>query len=80
MIHYCVANMPGAVPRTSAFALNNATLPFALALADKGYQRALTEDPHLRNGLNVCNGKVTCEPVAAALGYVYTDALAALGA
>jgi len=71
--HYCVANMPGAVPRTSAFALNNATLPFVLALAAKGWKRALTDDPHLRDGLNVALGKVTCRPVAEALGYPYVD-------
>ena len=69
--HYCVANMPGGVPRTSTFALNNATLPFVLALAGKGWKRALADDPHLRNGLNVAFGKVTCEPVAEALGYPY---------
>ena len=69
--HYCVANMPGGVPRTSTFALNNATLPFALALADKGWRQALADDPHLKNGLNVAFGKVTCEPVAEALGYKY---------
>ena len=71
--HYCVANMPGGVPRTSTFALNNATLPFVLALAHKGWKRALAEDAHLRNGLNVAFGKVTCAPVAEALGYAYTD-------
>jgi len=71
VVHYCVANMPGGVPRTSTFALNNATLPFTLALADKGWQRALREDAHLRNGLNVAMGKVTCQPVAEALGYRY---------
>jgi alanine dehydrogenase len=69
--HYCVANMPGGVPRTSTFALNNATLPFVLALAEKGWKRALAEDPHLKNGLNVAAGKVTCKPVAEALGYKY---------
>jgi alanine dehydrogenase len=69
--HYCVANMPGGVPRTSTFALNNATLPFVLALAGKGWKRALAEDAHLRNGLNVAFGKVTCQPVAEALGYAY---------
>jgi alanine dehydrogenase len=69
--HYCVANMPGGVPRTSTFALNNATLPFILALADKGWKRALADDPHLMNGLNVACGKVTCQPVAEALGYAY---------
>jgi len=69
--HYCVANMPGGVPRTSTFALNNATLPFVLALAGKGWKQALGDDPHLRNGLNIAFGKVTCEPVAEALGYTY---------
>jgi len=69
--HYCVANMPGGVPRTSTFALNNATLPFVLALADKGWQKALAADPHLKNGLNIAFGKVTCKPVAEALGYKY---------
>jgi alanine dehydrogenase len=78
VIHYCVANMPGGVPKTSAHALNNATLPFVLALADKGWKRALREDPHLRNGLNVWNGQVTCEPVARALGYPYVAAETAL--
>jgi len=78
VIHYCVANMPGGVPRTSTFALNNATLPFVLALADKGYRTALADDPHLANGLNVAFGKVTCRPVAEALGYAYTEPAAAL--
>ena len=78
VIHYCVANMPGAVPRTSTFALNNATLPFALALADKGWRRALAEDPHLMNGLNIANGHVTCKPVADALGLAYVDPAKAL--
>jgi len=71
--HYCVANMPGGVPRTSTFALNNATLPFVLALADKGWKRALIDDQHLRNGLNIAFGKVTCEPVAQALGYTFIE-------
>jgi len=71
--HYCVTNMPGGVPRTSTFALNNATLPFVLALADKGWRRALSDDPHLRDGLNIAFGKVTCQPVAEALGYAYVD-------
>ncbi|MBM3646596.1 MAG: alanine dehydrogenase [Alphaproteobacteria bacterium] len=77
VIHYCVTNMPGAVARTSTFALNNATLPFALALADKGWRKAIADDPHLRNGLNVHDGKVTCRPVAEALGlpFVSPDAL-----
>jgi alanine dehydrogenase len=74
VIHYCVANMPGAVPRTSAFALNNATRPFIIALADKGLRRALMEDENLRNGLNVHEGRVTCRAVAGALGYPYTSA------
>jgi alanine dehydrogenase len=64
IIHYCVANMPGAVSRTSAFALNNATLPFTLALANKGYKQALINDPHLANGLNVYEGAITHEAVA----------------
>ena len=76
--HYCVANMPGGVPRTSTFALNNATLPFVLALADKGWKRALQDDAHLRNGLNIAFGRVTCAPVAQALGYPYVDAATVL--
>jgi alanine dehydrogenase len=79
VVHYCVANMPGAVARTSTFALNNATLPFALALADKGWRQALKDDVHLRNGLNVHDGKVTCEPVALAHGLAYTPAESVLG-
>jgi alanine dehydrogenase len=71
VVHYCVANMPGAVPRTSTYALNDATLPFVLELADKGWRAALAEDAHLRAGLNVAAGKVTCAPVAEALGYRY---------
>lgn len=74
VVHYCVANMPGAVPRTSTFALNNATLGHALALADKGWKRALQEDMHLRNGLNVAQGQVTYEAVARVLGYDYKPA------
>ena len=72
VVHYCVTNMPGAVARTSAFALNNATLPFVLALADKGLARALTEDPHFRAGLNVHHGRVTHAAVARDLGYAFT--------
>ncbi len=79
VIHYCVANMPGGVPRTSTFALNNATLPFGLALADKGWKKALTDDEHLRNGLNVAFGKLTCAPVAEALGYAFVEPLAVMG-
>ncbi len=78
VIHYCVANMPGGVPKTSTHALNHATLPFVAALAGKGWKRALAEDSQLRNGLNIWNGKVTCEPVAEALGYEYVPADAAL--
>ena len=79
VIHYCVANMPGGMARTSTFALNNATLPYTLALADKGYERALKDDPHLLAGLNVHKGEVTYEGVAAALGYDYREPLAAMG-
>jgi alanine dehydrogenase len=68
IVHYCVANMPGAVPRTSTFALNNATLPYILALADKGWKRACIEDPHLCRGLNIHAGRVACSAVAEALG------------
>ncbi len=75
VVHYCVANMPGNVARTSTFALNNATLPFTLALADKGYRQALLDDPHLRNGLNVHAGDITCAAVAQALGCEYRPAI-----
>jgi alanine dehydrogenase len=75
IVHYCVANMPGGVPRTSTLALNNATLPFVVAIADRGWKRALAEDVHLLHGLNVAFGKVTCAPVAQALGYAWTDPL-----
>jgi alanine dehydrogenase len=67
VIHYCVANMPGGVARTSTFALNNATLPFALALANKGWRKACQDDPHLRNGLNVHDGQIVYGAVADAL-------------
>jgi len=79
VVHYCVANMPGAVARTSTFALNNVTLPFALALANLGWKQALAQDVHLRQGLNVCEGKVTCEPVAQAHGLPYVKAETAIG-
>jgi alanine dehydrogenase len=69
VIHYCVANMPGAVARTSAFALNNATLPFALRLANQGAEGAMAADPHLANGLNVMKGKIMHKAVADALGF-----------
>jgi alanine dehydrogenase len=78
VVHYCVTNMPGAVARTSTFALNNGTLPFVLALADDGWRRALGLDPHLRNGLNVHQGQVTHRAVADALKLKYTPAEAAL--
>jgi alanine dehydrogenase len=71
VIHYCVANMPGAVARTSTFALNNATLPFALKLANLGAEAAMAEDPHLAEGLNVSDGKIRNLPVAEALGLPY---------
>ena len=78
VVHYCVANMPGAVPRTSAFALDSATRPFVLTLADKGFPRALIDDEHLRDGLNVHDGKITCRAVADALHLPYTPASDAL--
>ncbi len=78
VVHYCVTNMPGAVARTSTFALNNCTLPFVLELADEGARRALGEDPNLRNGLNVYEGLVTHRAVADALGLKYTPAEQAL--
>ncbi len=79
IVHYCVANMPGAVPLTSSHALNNATLPFGLALANKGLQ-ALVDDPHLRNGLNVHRGRITNAPVAEALGYDMVEPVKAVAA
>ncbi|MBI3711837.1 MAG: alanine dehydrogenase [Burkholderiales bacterium] len=79
VIHYCVANMPGAVARTSTFALNNATVGHAVALASKGWKQALRDDVHLRNGLNVCEGKVTYEAVARDLNYDYVPAAQILG-
>jgi alanine dehydrogenase len=75
VVHYCVANMPGGVPRTSTAALNNATLPHVLTLANKGYRAAMLDDPHLRAGLNVHRGEITCKAVAEALGYPYRDPL-----
>ncbi len=84
VVHYCVANMPGGVARTSTMALNNATLPFGLALANKGPKQAMLDDAHLLNGLNVHEGKVTYKAVVDALGQqlglTYTDARTALGA
>ncbi|PKU23615.1 alanine dehydrogenase [Telmatospirillum siberiense] len=78
VVHYCVANMPGAVARTSTFALANATLPFALSLANKGGKDALASDPHLLAGLNVHTGKLTYQAVAEALGLKYTPAQSVL--
>jgi alanine dehydrogenase len=78
IVHYCVANMPGAVPRTSTYALNRATLPFVLALANAGIGDALRADRHLRDGLNVCRGAVTRREVADALGYPYVEPGSAL--
>jgi alanine dehydrogenase len=80
IVHYCVANMPGAVARTSTYALNNATLPHVMRLADLGWREALRRDPHLRNGLNVWDGKVTFRAVAEAQGLDYTPADQALAA
>jgi alanine dehydrogenase len=74
VVHYCVTNMPGAVARTSTQALENATLPFTLALANKGYRKALIDNIHLRNGLNVIDGKITYKAVADSLGHQYFDA------
>ena len=79
VVHYCVTNMPGAVARTSTFALNNATLPFTLALANKGHRRALAEDQHLKCGLNVAGGRITYKAVAEAHGLPFTPAEEALG-
>ena len=78
IVHYCVANMPGAVPRTSTFALNNATLPFTLQLAEKGARQAMLDNHHLLDGLNVHRGKVTYADVARDLGYEYVPAREAL--
>lgn len=78
VVHYCVTNMPAAVARTSTVALNNATLPFVLALADHGWRGALAEDPHLRDGLNICRGRVTHPAVAHDLGLPLTPADGAL--
>jgi alanine dehydrogenase len=79
IVHYCVANMPGAVARTSTFALNNATLPFTLNLANKGYRQALLDDPNLCAGLNVHRGQLTYKAVADDLGLKYVSAREALG-
>jgi len=78
VVHYCVANMPGAVPRTSTFALNNATLPYIINIANNGYKKALGNDPHLMNGLNVHKGIVTCQSVAENLGFEFVPAADAI--
>ena len=80
VVHYCVTNMPGAVARTSTVALNNATLPFVLALANKGYHRALSDDPHLLAGLNVHKGRITYAAVARDLGFEFQPAANAIAA
>jgi alanine dehydrogenase len=80
VVHYCVTNMPGAVARTSTFALNNATLPFIVKLAGLGVKKALEADPHLLAGLNVCRGALTHAAVAEAQGKAFTDAAKALSA
>lgn len=74
VVHYCVANMPGAVPQTSANALNNATLPFVLSIANQGWKKAMLQDPHLKNGLNIHEGKICCEAVAHAQEREWTEA------
>lgn len=79
VVHYAVANMPGAVPRTSTFALTNVTLPYALAIANKGWERAVREDRALALGVNVLDGKVTCKAVADSLGLPYTPLEEILG-
>ncbi len=78
IVHYCVANMPGGVARTSTYALNNVTLPHALRIANMGWKKALEADHHLLNGLNVHKGKITCEPVAVAQNLDYTPAKIAI--
>ncbi len=78
VVHYCVANMPGGVPRTSTIALNKATLPYLIKLANKGYQKALGEDKNFLAGLNVCKGQVTYKAVADVFGYEYTNPISLL--
>ncbi len=73
VVHYCVANMPGAVPQTSTYALNNATLPFSLSMANQGWQKAMQQDPYLLNGLNVHEGKLTYKAVAQAQGLDFVE-------
>jgi alanine dehydrogenase len=78
VVHYCVANMPGGVPRTSTLALNNATLPFLVKLANKGYQKALGEDKNFLAGLNIYKGQVTYKAVAEVFGHDFVDPLSIL--
>ena len=78
VVHYCVANMPGGVPRTSTIALNNATLPFLTKLANEGYVKALKDDPNFLAGLNVYKGQVTFKAVADAFGHNYVSAKEAI--
>ena len=78
IVHYCVANMPGGVPRTSTFALNKATLPYLVKLANKGYQKALGEDKNFLAGLNVHKGHVTYKAVADVFGHEYVSAVEAI--
>lgn len=78
IVHYCVANMPDAVARTSTYALNNATAPHIVAIANLGWQAALKKDEYLRAGLNIWNGSVTCAPVARDLGFDFVDPMRAL--
>lgn len=80
VVHYCVSNMPAAVPRTSTFSLTHATFPYIFALANKGIQRALAEDSHLRNGLNICRGQITHQAVASVFDKSYIPAQEALSA
>jgi alanine dehydrogenase len=80
VVHYCVANMPGAFPQTSTAALNHATLPYALELANKGWKQALMDNPYLREGLNVLGGQITYRAVAEALNLEYQDAETAMAA
>lgn len=78
IVHYCVTNMPGAVARTATQALSNATLPYIIKLADQGYKKALLDDKHLRNGLNICAGKVVLQEIAKAHQLAYVPALQVL--
>ena len=78
VVHYCVANMPGGVPRTSTIALNKATLPYLVKLANKGYQQALGEDKNFLAGLNVHKGHVTYKAVADAFGHEFVEPLSIL--